>query len=272
MIKDHSQYLLNTYARPPLLFTKGQGCKLYATSPTHGSTSSTSAPPVEYLDFTGGIAVNALGHGDAEIAQLMSEQAGQLSHSSNVCWNEWAGELAKLLVEQTRTHGGLGLLKDSARGQGAKVFFSNSGTEANEGALKFARLSGKLAVDPEMTGKPDLPEKSTIVCFQNGFHGRSMGALSVTPNPKYQAPFAPLIPNVRVGQLNDYAALDSLVDESTCGVIIEPIQGEGGLNEGQRDWFVALANRARQVGAVLMYDEIQVRLSPFIQVVFTCCR
>lgn len=282
MIEDHSQYLLNTYARPPLLFTRGKGCKLYATSPTNPrfnsdstststSTSSSSSnstkeekkagedkhedEEVEYLDFTAGIAVNALGHADTQIASLLAEQAGKLSHSSNVCWNEWAGELGRLLVHQTREHGGLGFVKGANKDgqEGAKVFFTNSGTESNEGALKFARLIGKNR-QPADSKK----EKTALVCFNNAFHGRSLGALSVTPNPKYQAPFSPLIPNVRVGQLGDKESLEELVTGDVCGVIVEPIQGEGGLNEATREWFGALGRRCREVGAVLIYDEIQV--------------
>lgn len=234
MIKDHTQYLLNTYARPPILFTKGKGCTL------------TDSAGREYLDFSAGIAVTALGHSDDKLNAAMAEQAAKLSHASNVYWNEYAGALAKELVEQTRTAGGLGLGPDS----GAKVFFSNSGTEANEGALKFARKYGK-----EVGGE----NKTGIVCFTNAFHGRTMGALSCTPNPKYQAPFAPLIPNVRVGTYNDAdpATLAALVDESVCGVIIEPIQGEGGIGTATPEFLTALAKRCRDVGATLIYDEIQ---------------
>lgn len=262
MIADHSQYLLNTYARAPILFTHGKGCKLYSSTPTaspdHGAPNTTR----EYLDFTAGIAVNALGHGDAQIAALMKEQQEMLSHSSNVCWNEWAGELAKLLVENTRAFGGMGLsVAGQSQGQdqpkatadgtkGARVFFSNSGTEANEGALKFARKYGK-----EVTG--GHKDKTHIVCFNNAFHGRSMGALSVTPNPKYQDPFAPLIPNIKVGDINDFESINQLVDDNVCGVIIEPIQGEGGLNAPSDEWLIALAKRAREVNAVLIHDEIQ---------------
>ncbi|GHJ90442.1 hypothetical protein NliqN6_6844 [Naganishia liquefaciens] len=247
MIHEHTSYLLNTYARPSILFTHGKGCKLYTTSPSSTSESGVQ----EYLDFTAGIAVNALGHGDEQIAEVMRDQQLKLSHASNVYWNEWAGELAKLLIENTRKHGGLGLKADSPVGTGAKVFFSNSGTEANEGALKFVRKYAKEA-NPSMAAT-----KTAIVCFTNAFHGRSMGALSVTPNPKYQDPFAPLIPNVRVGELNRHEGLEELIDENVCGVIIEPIQGEGGLNEGHREWMIKLAKRAREVGAVLIYDEIQ---------------
>ena len=262
MIAHHSNYLLNTYARPPLLFTRGKGCKIYATEPTATTSTQTGGKGEkrEYLDFTAGIAVNALGHGDDQIAELMKDQAGKLVHSSNVCWNEYAGQLAEILVEQTKVHGGLGLSSTSGKGEkdGAKVFFTNSGTESNEGALKFARLIGKARQQSTSSNPNASSTKTALVCFSNAFHGRSLGALSVTPNPKYQTPFSPLIPDVRVGELDDFEALEALIDENVCGVIVEPIQGEGGLNEGKREWFEALGKRAREVGAVLIYDEIQV--------------
>lgn len=237
LIASHTQYLLNTYARPPLLFTHGKGCTL------------TDSSNRQYLDFTAGIAVTALGHSDDGVNAIINEQAAKLSHASNLYWNEYAGELAKLLVDLTRQNGGLGLEKNES--SGGKVFFSNSGTEANEGALKFARKYGKEKGGDKKTG---------IVCFTNAFHGRSMGALSVTPNPKYQAPFAPLIPDVRVGELNnmDKEKMLALIDENTCGVIVEPIQGEGGVTAAKTEWLEMLAKRTREVGAVLIYDEIQV--------------
>ena len=242
MIKNHSHYLLNTYARPPLLFTHGSGLTL------------TDSAGRDYLDFTAGIAVTALGHNDSEINKVMAEQAGKVSHASNIYWNEWAGELAKMLVEGTRQHGGLGL--SPSGGEGGKVFFSNSGTEANEGALKFARRYGKEVSASQQGDK----NKTGIVCFTNAFHGRSMGALSCTPNPKYQAPFAPLIPDVRVGEYNnmDETKMKALIDESVCGVILEPIQGEGGVGTGKVEWLEMLGRRCKEVGAVLIYDEIQV--------------
>ncbi|WVQ95612.1 hypothetical protein IAU59_002710 [Kwoniella sp. CBS 9459] len=241
LIKDHSSYLLNTYVRPPLLFTHGKGLTL------------TDSSKRDYLDFTAGIAVTALGHSDAGINEVINSQSAKLSHASNIYWNEHAGELAKSLVENTKQHGGLGLkgkgTGDVAGDGGAKVFFSNSGTEANEGALKFARAYGKTIAE----------DKTDIVCFTNAFHGRSMGALSVTPNPKYQGPFAPLIPGVKVGEYNelDEKKIEDLVNEKTCGVIVEPIQGEGGVGEGKVEFFTKLAKRCREVGAILIYDEIQ---------------
>jgi acetylornithine aminotransferase len=131
----------------------------------------------------------------------------------------------------------------------ASVFVCNSGSEANEAAIKFARKAGKV-VDPS-------GDKHEIVSFQNGFHGRTMGSLSATPNPKYQAPFSPMVPGFKTGTYNDVSGINDLVTEKTCGVIVEPIQGEGGVMPGTEEFLVALAKRCREVGAVLIYDEIQ---------------
>lgn len=167
--------------------------------------------------------------------------------------NEWAPKLASLLVTLTQKEGGLGLSTDAPPGS-AQVFFANSGTEANEGALKIARKVGK----DRWTGNSEC-SKTRITCFEGSFHGRSMGALSVTSNPKYQKPFAPLIPGIDVGKLNDLGSLETLVGNDTCAVIIEPIQGEGGINVAHTEWLRALRKRCDEVGAVLIYDEIQVR-------------
>lgn len=146
----------------------------------------------------------------------------------------------------------------------AKIFFSNSGTEANEGALKIARKVGKerwAAANGKSWDDPDC-DKHEIVCFENGFHGRSMGALSVTTNAKYQKPFAPLIPGVKVGRFNVKEDVERLVGSGTCAVIVEPVQGEGGLHTADIDWLRALRKRCDEVGAVLIYDEIQVSSYP----------
>lgn len=202
----------------------------------------------------------------------MNEQASKIIHTSNVYHNEWAGKLAELLVTLTQSEGGLGY--PSTRNAsavnidghppalpGAKVFFANTGTEANEGALKIARRVGK-DVWAARNGKKwddDGCTKFKIVCFENSFHGRSMGALSVTTNPKYQRPFEPLIPGVDVGRLNDFEALEKgLVGEDTCAVIVEPIQGEGGIHEASEEWLRALRKKCDEAGAVLIFDEIQV--------------
>lgn len=176
---------------------------------------------------------------------MLTSQAKLLVHASNLYYNPWTGALSKLLVEKT--------LESGAMHKAAAVFVCNSGSEANEAAIKFARKAGKLA-DPS-------GEKCEVVSFQNGFHGRTMGSLSATPNPKYQQPFAPMVPGFRVGTYNDVASIEGLVTDKTCGVIVEPIQGEGGLVAASQEFLVALAKRCREVGAVLIYDEIQCGLS-----------
>ncbi|KAF7353007.1 5-aminolevulinate synthase [Mycena venus] len=230
------QYVLPVYARPDFVLSHGHGSYVYDTAGKR------------YLDFSAGIAVNALGHADEGVVKTIAEQAGKLLHTSNVYHNEWAPRLAELLVTLTQREGGLGFSPGTASSPGAKVFFSNSGTEANEGALKIARKVGK-----DRGGA----NKTRIACFENAFHGRSMGALSVTTNPKYQAPFAPLLPGIDVGRLNDAEGLEKLVTEETCAVIVEPIQGEGGVNAAETEWLAKLRARCDAVGAVLIFDEIQ---------------
>lgn len=195
----------------------------------------------------------------------MATEGGKLLHTSNAFHHQWAGKLAELLVTLTQKEGGLGWEPGSApdslgSGGGAKVFFSNSGTEANEGALKVARMVGKQRW-AEKNGKTwdDAGcDKYEIVCFEHAFHGRSMGALSVTTNPKYQKPFAPLLPGVKVGRLNVAEDVPRLVSDKTCAVIVEPIQGEGGIHPAEVGWLRALRKRCDETGAVLIFDEIQV--------------
>lgn len=252
-IESHSNYLTNAYARPPLVLSHGKGSWVYDIQGR------------KYLDFSAGIAVNALGHADELLASLAGEQAAKMVHTSNVWYNEWAGELAKLLVETTRAEGGLGLAKDkkAAGGDGsdggAKVFFSNSGTEANEGAIKFARKYAKETWASAHDGRAweDSP-KIRIVCFTDAFHGRTMGALSATSNPKYQLPFTPLVPGFDVVRFGDAEAAKDAITADTCAVLVEPIQGEGGVHEASLDFLRLLRTECDRVGAVLIFDEIQV--------------
>ena len=172
-------------------------------------------------------------------------QARTLVHTSNLYHNPWTGALSQLLVSKTRESG--------AMHQASKVFICNSGSEANEAAIKFARKVGK-------TRQPS-GEQHEIVSFNQSFHGRTMGSLSATPNPKYQKPFGPMIPGFKYGTYNDEAGINDLVTEKTCGVIVEPIQGEGGVNVASLSFLQSLRNRCNEVGAVLIYDEIQCGLS-----------
>lgn len=233
LTSQHQKHMVATYARPSVMFVKGEGSYLWDLENR------------KYLDFTAGIAVTGLGHSDPALARLIADQASTLLHTSNLYFNPWTGALSELLVQKT--------LESGAMHNASSVFVCNSGSEANEAAIKFSRKLGKIA-DP--TGS-----KCELVSFQGSFHGRTMGSLSATPNPKYQEPFAPMVPGFKYGTYNDVGAINDLVTEKTCGVIVEPIQGEGGVNAATDEFLIALAKRCREVGAVLVYDEIQCGLS-----------
>ncbi|RKF57936.1 Acetylornithine aminotransferase, mitochondrial [Erysiphe neolycopersici] len=232
-VDEQASYMVKTYLRPPPVFVRGKGCYLWDTLDKR------------YLDLTAGIAVNALGHCDNEISRIISDQASTFGRSHFLTHKLITCALSQLLVQTT--------LKSGAMQNTHSVFICNSGAEANEAAIKFARKSGKV-LDPS-------GEKYEIISFYNSFHGRTMGALSATPNPKYQKPFSPMLPGFKYGNYNNVAEIHNLVTSKTCGVIVEPIQGEGGINVGTDEFFIALAARCREVGAVLIYDEIQCGLS-----------
>ncbi|KAF2116910.1 acetylornithine aminotransferase mitochondrial precursor [Lophiotrema nucula] len=229
LVNAQLPYMVPTYVRPPPMFEKGEGCWMWDVENR------------KYLDFTAGIAVNALGHCDAGVAAVIAEQAKQLMHTSNLYHNPHTGLLSKQLIQLTHATGGMSAA--------TRTFICNSGSEANEAAIKFARKVGKSL-------SPDKP-KHEFVSFQNSFHGRTMGSLSATPNPKYQKPFSPMVPGFKYGTFNDVDAVNDLVTEETCGVIVEPIQGEGGVNVATPEFLLALRKRCTEVGAVLIYDEIQ---------------
>lgn len=135
---------------------------------------------------------------------------------------------------------------------------TDSGTEANEGALKFARKYGKQVSSSKDGSSSSSSDKVDIVSYNDGFHGRSLGSLSATWQEKYQAPFAPLLPGFKQGTYNDLSTIEKEIDENTCGVLLEPIQGEGGIMEAKEEWLRAVRKRCDEVNAVLIYDEIQV--------------
>lgn len=211
---------------------RGEGPYLYDTSNN------------QYIDLTAGIAVNSLGHCPPLVTHALMSQASVLVHSSNMYYNKFAPVLSEILVDATKESGGMI--------DAHSVFLSNSGTESNEAALKFARKHAKVVGDEKKTG---------LVSFKGAFHGRSFGSLSMTPNPKYQTPFSPLLPDVTYGTFNDVAGLQNLITKNTAGVIVEPIQGEGGINVATQEFVVALRKRCNEVNAVLIYDEIQCGLS-----------
>jgi predicted acetylornithine/succinylornithine family transaminase len=218
--------LLEVYRRTGPVFTAGEGCRLIAEDGTR------------YLDFTAGIAVNALGYGSPVVADAIREalDAG-LVHTSNLFHTRPAAELAEWLVERSFAD---------------RVFFCNSGAEANEGAFKFARRWAR-----ETGGE----QKTEIVAFHGGFHGRTMGALAATDRPAYQAPFRPLMPGVRFGVVGDVAGADRLIrPERTAAVVIEPLQAEGGVLAVPPAFLKALRYLCDEAGALLIFDEVQVGL------------
>ncbi len=220
-VKDlEQQYLLQNYARYPLVLARGKGCYVYDTEGHR------------YLDFLTGIGVNALGHGHPRIVKVIREQAGLLIHASNLYYNLYQGPLAKRLVEVSGLE---------------RAFFANTGTEAVEGALKMARGHGH-AIDAE---------KYEIVSLENSFHGRTFGSLSVTGQPKYRAEFEPLLPGVKFVPANDVAALEAAVSDRTAGIILELIQGEGGVIPLTPEFAAKARALATRHNALLIADETQ---------------
>src|SRR5580704_3413186 len=213
-------YLLQNYARYPLAVARGKGCYLYDLEGRR------------YLDLLSGIGVNALGHAHPRIVKVIREQAGLLIHSSNLYYHPYQGPLAKRLAEMS------GL---------ARAFFANTGTEAIEGALKMVHSHGRAI----------SPEKFEIVSLDNSFHGRTVGALSVTGQAKYRQDFEPLMPGVRFVPLNDVAALEAAFSDRTAGMILELIQGEGGIYPLTQQFTAKARELADRHNALLIADETQ---------------
>lgn len=216
------QYVLQTYARPNFVIERGEGCYLYDTD-GH-----------KYLDCVAGIAVNALGYADPDVTAAITQHAGGLLHLSNLYHNTSAAVLAKMLADSC-------CVID-------RVFFSNSGAEANEGAIKFAR---RYARDRHGEGK------NIVVAFDGSFHGRTMGAVAITAREKYREPFAPVMPGVRFGEYNNIDQLDELITADVCAVVIEPIQGEGGLRVADVAYLQKIRALCDHHDALLIYDEVQ---------------
>lgn len=221
LIDQEHQYVVQTYKRAPFVLVHGEGVMLY-DSEGHA-----------YMDWAAGIAVNALGYGDPELARAISSAAGNLIHVSNLFLTAPGVQLAKRLCETSFAD---------------KVFFCNSGTEANEGAIKFAR---------KVVYEQGLTDKTEIVCFSNAFHGRTIGSLALTPREKYQKPFMPLMPGVVLAEYNNVESATAAIGPRTAGVIVEPIQGEGGVHAARPEFLAALRARCDEYNAVLIFDEVQ---------------
>lgn len=222
VIDLEQSHVVQSYARPPFVLERGEGVTLYDTE---GNA---------YLDFVAGIAVNSLGYGDPDVEAAMHQALSKgVLHVSNLYHTAPHAELAALLCEKSFAD---------------RVLFCNSGAEANEGAIKFAR---KVAYEKGRT------DKTEIVTFTNAFHGRTMGALAVTPKEKYQKPFAPLMPGAVLAEFNNVDSAKAAIGPRTAGVIVEPVQGEGGVNPATPEFLQAVRDLCDEHDAVLIFDEIQ---------------
>lgn len=220
-IEDAEQVLLHTYRRYQIVLEKGEGVYLYDTKGK------------KYLDFCAGIAVFALGYKNQEYNQALKNQIDSLIHTSNYFYNPPIIEAAKQLTKVAQME---------------RVFFTNSGTEAIEGAIKTARKYAYLK-----DGKKD----HEIIALEHSFHGRTMGALSVTGNPKYREAFEPMIGNIKFAKMNNFESVASLVNEKTCAILLEPVQGEGGIHPAQKEFLVNIRELCDKKDILLIFDEIQ---------------
>ena len=219
-IAEEQQYLFQNYGRQPIVLERGEGTRVWDTDGQ------------EYLDFVGGVAVNILGHAHPVVANALAEQAKTLIHTSNLFYTKPMIQLAKLLVEHSCLD---------------RVFFCNSGTEAVEGAIKLARRWGH----DTRNGAYE------IISFNDGFHGRTFGALAATGTTRYREPFEPLAPGFVHVDWNDFEAVKRATTPKTVAVLTEPIQGEGGVNMPAPGFLKSLRDWCSERGLLLIFDEIQ---------------
>lgn len=215
------KYVMNTYGRLPMALVKGEGPYVW------------DAEGNKYLDFVAGLAVNSLGHCHPKVVEAVREQAGKLMHVSNLYWIEPQVKLAKLLVEKSALD---------------KVFFCNSGAEANEGAIKLARKYAKKYLGPE---------KYEIITMEKSFHGRTLAAITATAQPKYQKDLDPLPPGFKYVPFNDIQALEEVLTPNTCAVMMEPVQGEGGVNVADYEFMQKVSKLCDDKNLLLIFDEVQ---------------
>ena len=225
IMEKAENYVLHTYNRYPVVLDHGKGVRLY------------DVEGKEYLDFAAGIAVFALGYGNETYNQTLKDQIDRLIHTSNLYYNEPMADAAEKLVKASGMD---------------KVFFTNSGTEAIEGALKAARKYAYLR---------DGHNDHEIIAMNHSFHGRSMGALSVTGNTHYQDPFRPLIGGIRFANFNDLESVKAQVTEKTCAIILETVQGEGGIYPADPEFLKGVRALCDEKDILLILDEIQCGMS-----------
>jgi len=221
IIETAEEHLIHTYNRYQIVLDKGDGVHLYDTDGK------------EYLDFGSGIAVFALGYNNKEYNDALKAQIDKLVHTSNYFYNEPAAKAAKMLTKATGMD---------------RAFFTNSGTEAVEGAIKLAKKYAYLK---------DGSTDHEIIAMEHSFHGRSMGALAVTGNKHYQEAFGPMIPGIRFAQYNNLESVKELVNEKTCAIIFETVQGEGGVYPAKKEFIEGVRKLCDEKGILLILDEIQ---------------
>ncbi|MZP30649.1 acetylornithine transaminase [Heliobacterium undosum] len=215
------KYVMNTYGRLPISLLKGQGARVW------------DADGREYLDFLAGLAVNSLGHCHPKVVDALQQQAATLLHVSNLYWIEPQVKLAQALVENSFAD---------------KVFFCNSGAEANEGAIKLARKYAK---------KTWGPDKYEIITMEKSFHGRTLATVTATAQPKYQKDYEPLPQGFRYVPFGDLKALEKAITPNTCAILVEPVQGEGGVNLAEPSFWQGLAKLAEANNLLIIFDEVQ---------------
>ncbi|MGQ0695536.1 MAG: acetylornithine transaminase [Nitrospiraceae bacterium] len=216
-----ARYLMQTYARQPISIVRGRGTKVYDLEGR------------EYIDFVGGIAVNILGHGHPDLVLAIQRQAAQLIHTSNLYYTEPQVKLARMLVDHSFAD---------------RVFFCNSGAEANEAAIKLAR---RYSYDKYGAGRHE------VITMTNSFHGRTMATITATGQEKVQKGFEPLMPGFDYAPFNDFGAIEGMVNEKTAAIMLEPIQGEGGVHVANRPYLKNLRELCTQKDILLVFDEVQ---------------
>ncbi len=219
--RDADRYLMPTYARWPVSIVRGRGCKVYDLEGR------------EYLDFVAGIAVNTLGHAHPDLVLAIQKQAQLVLHASNLYYTEPQVKLAELLVTHSFAQ---------------KVFFCNSGAEANEAAIKLARRYAHLHYGPD---------RYEIITMRNSFHGRTLATLTATGQEKVQQGFEPLVPGFVTVPFNDLAAVEQAMTDRTAAVMLEPVQGEGGVHVADRAYLAGLRELCRARDLLLIFDEVQ---------------
>ena len=227
VLRDANQFLLPTYKRQPIVFTHGRGCYVY------------DSRGKKYLDFLGGIAVNALGHAHPRIVKVIRRESARAIHLSNLFHNSFQGPLARKLAQWSGMD---------------RVFLLRI---AAPKPLKERSSSPGFTAGPMPTLPASPARKHRILALENSFHGRTFGAVSVTATEKYRLPFAPLVPGVEFVRFNDVADLESKFDDTVCAILLETVQGEGGIYPVSEDFWNRARSLATKNGALLIADEIQ---------------